>query len=313
MVQREERNGGSAASLYKEAKELGFHDMSSNVAEWSGDKANGPFRGIRERAWYGAASNCAVNHTNFGSADLIYDFIGFRTAQGGKIQVNAASSQLVFFYKTCSTKRKKPARPTMPNFKAAWHRSILPPNILGLHPDSLTLANGTPTTSGSFFFSVLAEDSNPSLRSSTEQSFTLEIDSYGLEISSAPSMISSKIQDPVAFATTGGEPLLKWAAPDGLPRGLSLDAATGLLSGTPSRPENASTTIRVADSKGFPATRLVPISITTEPLQISHTPPPSAMNRVDFRWQLEAKGGMAPYKFALAPESRLPSGLYLSI
>lgn len=107
--------------------------------------------------------------------------------------------------------------------------------------------------------------------------------------------------------------LLLNGPPDGLPRGLSLDAASGLLSETPTRPENASITIRVGDSKGFLATRMVPIFISTGPLQISHTPPPSAMNGVDCLWQLEAKGGMAPYEFALARDSKLPSGLYLRI
>jgi hypothetical protein len=37
------------------------------------------------------------------------------------------------------------------------------------------------------------------------------------------------------------------------------------------------------------------------------------MNGVDCLWQLEAKGGMAPYEFALARDSKLPSGLYLRI
>lgn len=66
---------------------------------------------------------------------------------------------------------------------------------------------------GIVIFSVLAEDSNPSLRSSTEQSFTLEIASYGLEISSEPTMISAKVQGPVAgaYVATGGEPPIKWA------------------------------------------------------------------------------------------------------
>jgi hypothetical protein len=185
-------------------------------------------------------------------------------------------------------------------------------------PAGLTLANGkisgVPDASGSFSFSLLAEDSNSSLRNTTEQSFTLDIASYGLEVSSSPAVISGKVQEPftIAFSATGGEAPYKWSALESLPRGLSLNASTGVLSGKPSRPENSVLNIRVTDSKGFPATRSIPVSFTTDPLQISQIPPPPAMVGVEFLWQLEAKGGVAPYKFTLAPGSLLPSGFYLS-
>jgi|GEM_PF-706508 len=47
-------------------------------------------------------------------------------------------------------------------------------------------------------------------------------------------------------------------------------------------------------------------------LQILQSPPPSSMVGVELIWQLEAKGGMPPYKFTISPGSMLPVGLYLS-
>ena len=303
----------------KEANELGFHDMSGNVAEWSGDEANGPFRGIRGGAWYGAASDCAVEHVNFSSAELGSPFIGFRTARGGKIASDPSNSPLVF--------SMAPALPAGKNGTSYSTDLQVQGGVPPIHfavknntplPAGLTLANGkisgVPNADGSFSFSLMAEDSNPSLRSTTEQSFTLDIASYGLEVSSSPEVISSKVQEALAmtFTATGGEPPFKWSIQKGLPRGLNLDASTGILSGKPSLPENSVLNIRVADSKGFTATRSIPVSFTTDPLQISQTLPPTAMAGVDFLWQLEATGGVAPYKFALEPSSKLPSGFYLS-
>lgn len=304
---------------HKEANELGFHDMSGNVAEWSGDEANGPFRGIRGGAWYGAASDCGVNHVNFSSAELGSYFIGFRTARGGKSPSNPANSQLVF-----STAPALPAGKTGTPYSTDLQvQGGVPPIHFAVKkttplPAGLSLANGkmsgVPNASGSFSFSLLAEDSNPSLRNTIEQTFTLDIASYGLEVTSSPVVISGKVQEPlkITFSATGGEPPFKWSTLESLPRGLSLDASTGVLSGKPSRPQNSILNIRVTDSKGFPATRSIPVSFTTDPLQISETPQPRAMAGVDFLWQLEAKGGIAPYKFTLAPGSSLPSGFYLS-
>jgi len=303
----------------KEANELGFHDMSGNVAEWSGDVTNGPFRGTHGGAWFGVASDCAVNHVNFSNGNTGSSFIGFRTARGGALPANSASPALSF-----SSPGAIPAGKTgVPyNFEFTAQGGI-PPVRFSVKKDTplppgLLLANGrisgSPTTSGTFAFTLTAEDSNPSLHATAEGNFTLEIASYGLEISFEPALISAKVQQPleIPLSATGGASPYKWSAPDGLPRGLTLDTATGILKGVPIRPESLSLIVQVEDAKGFRTKRSIPASFSTDPLHIPNSHPPSAMVGVDFLWQIEAKGGLGPYKFELAPGTTLPPGMYLS-
>lgn len=303
----------------KDANELGFYDMSGNVAEWSGDEVSGPFRGIRGGAWYGSGADCAVKASSFSSAEAGSNFIGFRIARGGKIAADDSTPEITFTSNTTLPSGKigstYDAAITVQGGISPVHLAVKNNTPM---PSGLVFANnrvtGIPTASGSFAFTLVAEDSVPSLRHTAEQSFSIDIASYGLEISPEPAAISGKVKEPltVTLTATGGEAPLKWTAPEGVPRGLILDAATGVLSGAPSRPETATLNLRVTDSKGFSAARSIPISFTTDPLQISQNPPPSAMAGVDLLWQLEAKGGLPPYKFALAPGSTLPAGMYLS-
>jgi hypothetical protein len=127
-------------------------------------------------------------------------------------------------------------------------------------------------------------------------------------------LISGKLKEPLSipFSVTGGQAPYKWSASGDLPRGLSMDSSTGVLSGTPAELKTGTLMIRVCDATGFPTTRSVPFSITTDPLEIINDPAPPARPGADFKWQFQVKGGMAPRPIKLALESTLPPGLYLS-
>jgi hypothetical protein len=91
-----------------------------------------------------------------------------------------------------------------------------------------------------------------------------------------------------------------------------MTASTGILAGTPGELKTGAILIRVSDATGFPSTRSLPISITTDPLEIIHDPAPEARPKVDFKWTFQVKGGLSPRPIRLAADSTLPPGLYLS-
>jgi hypothetical protein len=137
-----------------------------------------------------------------------------------------------------------------------------------------------------------------------------------LSIDPEPASLTAKFNEPltVAFRASGGSEPYRWSPVGTLPRGLSLDSRLGELSGTPLVPGITSVKIRLRDSKGFEALRVVPLSVEVTPLQIAAEPEtaPAAMAGLDFSWSLALAGGVPPYSVKPAQGSALPKGLAVS-
>ncbi|MBI3483892.1 MAG: putative Ig domain-containing protein [Acidobacteria bacterium] len=110
-----------------------------------------------------------------------------------------------------------------------------------------------------------------------------------------------------ALSATGGVPPYHWSTVSA-PSGLSIDSATGVLSGTPDQPWPSSVGIRMSDSTVPPqsVTRYVPLKII-EKLRTSTTLPPLIVG-TPAHIQLGASGGTAPYRWTLV-SGDLPAGL----
>ncbi|MBI3651216.1 MAG: putative Ig domain-containing protein [Acidobacteria bacterium] len=119
------------------------------------------------------------------------------------------------------------------------------------------------------------------------------------------------------LAASGGLTPYGWSLVAGnLPNGLTLNAASGVISGTPATAGSFTFTIRVNDSQ-TPAdtnTRQFTVSINappTAPPNITTTSLPNGKVGVAYRQTLAASDGVAPYLWALASGS-LPKGLTLN-
>jgi putative Ig domain-containing protein/matrixin/Ig-like domain-containing protein len=130
----------------------------------------------------------------------------------------------------------------------------------------------------------------------------------------SPSTLQATVGVPFNFQLSAfaGTAPYSWSLSGGtLPSGLTLDPATGILSGTPSSLGNSSVTIRLTDSRGRSAEKQIVISVT--PLQLSVTTEslPLGSMGTNYSSSVTAVGGRQPYLWTISQNS-LPPGLSLS-
>jgi Putative Ig domain len=198
--------------------------------------------------------------------------------------------------------------------------SSLPPGLI--LTSSTGIISGTPTMAGNFSFTVQVTDS-ANMSATANLSIYIEgavsITAMSLP-SGSPGVLYSQ-----TLTATGGLPPYTWCVLAGssgpcdptqaaLPPGLSLNASTGVISGTPTTdsppPGFASFTVQVTDSETSPgiptsgtATFTIAImSVTTTSL------PPGYLN-TPYNGTLTVAGGSTPYSWTY---SILPPGLTLA-
>lgn len=180
------------------------------------------------------------------------------------------------------------------------------PSALTLSPAGLL--SGTPSAAGTSSFTVQATDATPTTVTKT----------LALTINTAPVIATSALPGGAvntAYSTTvtatGGTAPLVWSS-SGLPAGLSLDSATGVLSGTPSAPGTASVALTVTDSAGASQSKTIPLTVSATALTITTNSLPNGALNSAYSIALGASGGSGTgYTWTLAAGSP-PAGLNLS-
>lgn len=189
---------------------------------------------------------------------------------------------------------------------------------VGSLPGGLTLnastgvISGVPTASGNFQFTAQATDSGTPQQIVTKQ-LNITINP-ALSITTTSPMPSGTVN--TAYSQTvqtngGGIPPLAWTITAGsLPPGLSLNATSGAITGTPTTATGSpfSFTVQAADS-GTPqqiATKALSISIATAPLSVATTSLPNGVNGQSYSATLQSAGGTPPVTWSISSGS-LPS------
>ncbi len=137
----------------------------------------------------------------------------------------------------------------------------------GLSLSTTGILSGTPSTAGAFNFSAAVTDSaHPAGMANVAVSITiaapLQITTNSLS-NGSPGVFYS-----VTLVATGGFSPYSWTVTQGaLPNGLTLNATSGVISGTPTDIGTSSFTVQVSDSG-------TPVATTTANLSILINPPP---------------------------------------
>ena len=195
-----------------------------------------------------------------------------------------------------------------------YHYSTLGDVPPGLTIDgNLGVLSGTPKQFGDYKFGVYVQDSaNPPLDNTA--TFTLTVDST-LALSSTLPNPTLNAPYNASLPATGGYGGYKFVLAAGkLPVGLTLNATTGILSGTATVAGKYTFTITLTDGED-------PMDEVTQVFNVSTVIPPLAVEgggvfpsctvEVLCEGQFTATGGVPPYTWAIAPGTKFPAGLTL--
>lgn len=197
---------------------------------------------------------------------------------------------------------------------ASWSVSAgqLPPGLsLNVSQFNLNVANvaGIPTQAGTYTFTVQAQDYT--IPQTATMDVTIVVDTH---LAITKSTLKNGGQNQVysdSFTAVNGTSPFQWSISGNFPPGLSLDPASGQVTGTPTAFGGFAYAISVSDSSSPVQTDSAQgILNIAQQLQIVGTLPPAYIG-VPYDSSLVAIGGTFPYTWSVASGS-LPPGLSLT-
>ena len=182
------------------------------------------------------------------------------------------------------------------------------PAGLSLNANSGVLS-GTPSGAGSFNFSIRATDTTPT---AVTANFSLLVSPVWFNGSSALGNAAVGTAFTTTLVPLGGTGPFTFASAGTLPPGLSLNSATGVLSGTPTGGNGTYRfNVTISDSTTAQVTRAFALNVqnpSSLPSVFNQSPPPDLTLGAPTVYALNASGGKQPYSWNV---TGLPPGLAL--
>ena len=188
---------------------------------------------------------------------------------------------------------------------------------IGSLPTGMTLSTagvlaGTPTTAGSFIFTVQATDGNTLAPATATRQYTIVINELLAITTTTLVNGTSGVLYNQSLAKSGGTTPYSWGVKAGssLPAGLSLDPVNGTITGIPTAAGTTTFTVTLTDASGAKVEQALTLTVISP---IAITQPASQLMAVNapYSLTLATTGGKTPLTWTVTAGS-LPTGLTLN-